>query len=319
MSDEQRAKEMIVKEQPIGGELAMSADQVLSQVRLVQEIMQKVMKEGEHYGVIPGCGDKPTLLKSGAEKLAFTFRLCPEYDVTKDWLPNGHLTVDVTCRIYSSQHNFLGSGVGMATTMETKHRYRNAALKCPMCGKETIIKGKREYGGGWLCFAKKGGCGQKWNDGALEIEGQVQGKVENPDPADQYNTVVKMGKKRAYVDAILTVTAASDIFTQDIEDLPEFAAPPAAPPKTGDKKKPTTQKRNGKGNQAPPSSPPPAQQQTPPPEPPPARNSGSTEPGAFDDWTVEQCNAVCEKNPVLKMAITKAWNSVINTKDNYCR
>jgi len=28
---------------------------------------------------------------------------------------------------------------------------------------------------------------------------------------------------------------------------------------------------------------------------------------------------VCEKNPVLKMAITKAWNSVINTKDNYCK
>ena len=30
-----------------------------------------------------------------------------------------------------------------------------------------------------------------------------------------------MAKKRALVDAVLTVTAASDIFTQDIEDIPE--------------------------------------------------------------------------------------------------
>jgi hypothetical protein len=32
---------------------------------------------------------------------------------------------------------------------------------------------------------------------------------------------MKMAKKRAHVDAILTATAASDIFTQDVEDMPE--------------------------------------------------------------------------------------------------
>jgi len=42
---------------------------------------------------------------------------------------------------------------------------------------------------------------------------------ENPNPADQYNTVLKMAKKRAYVDATLSATAASDIFTQDIEEI----------------------------------------------------------------------------------------------------
>ncbi len=38
-------------------------------------------------------------------------------------------------------------------------------------------------------------------------------------PADYYNTVLKMAKKRAMVDATITATACSDIFTQDIEDL----------------------------------------------------------------------------------------------------
>jgi len=35
------------------------------------------------------------------------------------------------------------------------------------------------------------------------------------------NTILKMAKKRAQVDAVITATAASDIFTQDIEDLPD--------------------------------------------------------------------------------------------------
>lgn len=36
---------------------------------------------------------------------------------------------------------------------------------CPKCGtNKSVIKGKEEYGGGWLCFAKKGGCGEKWQD-----------------------------------------------------------------------------------------------------------------------------------------------------------
>ncbi|WP_418719751.1 hypothetical protein [Bilophila wadsworthia] len=47
------------------------------------------------------------------------------------------------------------------------------------------------------------------------------GRVEHDNPADYYNTCLKMAKKRALVDAVLTCTAASDIFTQDIEDEPQ--------------------------------------------------------------------------------------------------
>ena len=43
--------------------------------------------------------------------------------------------------------------------------------------------------------------------------------METDNPADHYNTVFKMAKKRALVDAVLTTTAASDIFTQDLEDI----------------------------------------------------------------------------------------------------
>ncbi|WP_174520718.1 hypothetical protein [Alicyclobacillus shizuokensis] len=40
-----------------------------------------------------------------------------------------------------------------------------------------------------------------------------------PDPYTLANTVLKMAKKRALVDAALTVASLSDIFTQDLEDI----------------------------------------------------------------------------------------------------
>jgi hypothetical protein len=46
-------------------------------------------------------------------------------------------------------------------------------------------------------------------------------RTANLDLPDQYNTILKMANKRALVAAVLNVTAASDIFTQDLEDLEE--------------------------------------------------------------------------------------------------
>jgi hypothetical protein len=193
--------------------------------------MASVMKEGEHYGKIPGCGDKPALLKPGAEKLSLTFRLAPKYQIKKTDLPNNHREYEITCRlVHINTGQVFGEGVGSCSTMESKYRWRESQRKCPKCGAAAIIKGKAEYGGGWLCFQKKGGCNAKFKDYDQTIEGQTLGRVENPDIADQYNTVLKMAKKRAHVDATLTATAASDIFAQDIEDFSEPNPVPAPMP-----------------------------------------------------------------------------------------
>jgi hypothetical protein len=44
-------------------------------------------------------------------------------------------------------------------------------------------------------------------------------KYITQDPFSIANTILKMGKKRAYVDATLSLASLSDIFTQDIEDM----------------------------------------------------------------------------------------------------
>lgn len=44
-------------------------------------------------------------------------------------------------------------------------------------------------------------------------------KYLKTDFATNLNTVLKIAKKRAFVDAILTATHASRVFTQDVEDI----------------------------------------------------------------------------------------------------
>lgn len=211
-----------------------SVEEVIAQVTKIQTLMEKVMKQDEHYGVIPGT-QKPTLLKAGAEKLCFLFRLDPQYETTETH-DEPHLNITSRCTLWHIGSGLrMGSGMGSCSTKETKYAFRHAARKCPSCGKEAIIKGKEEYGGGWLCFKKKDGCGAKFKEGDAAIETQEVGQVANENLADVYNTVLKMSNKRALVAAVLNVTAASDIFTQDLEDYAviETSRPEAMPADNG--------------------------------------------------------------------------------------
>lgn len=213
--------EIVPFEQRLG---ALSVGDVRAQVNLIQHIMREVMKNGEHYGTIPGTGGKPTLLKPGAEKLCLVFRLAPDYQTTEQ-KEGDHLTVISKCTLmHIPSGQVFATGMGSCSTKESKYAYRQAARKCPVCGAEAIIKGKEEYGGGWVCFKKKHGCGTKFKNGDQAIEGQPLGRIPNEDLADQYNTVLKMSNKRALVAATLNATAASDIYTQDIEDMPAMVS-----------------------------------------------------------------------------------------------
>lgn len=199
---------------------AMSVNELKENLSFIKKVMVEVMKEGADYGKIPGCGDKPGLFQPGAQKLLMTFQLTDHVkkEEIRD-LGNYHreYAFIITVRSKTGRE---WDGVGTCSTLEAKYRYRGGARKCPKCGKETIIKGKKEYGGGWLCFTKKGGCGEKWEDGAKEIEGQTTEKVENENPADYWNTVRKMGFKRALVHASINATNTSELWSQDLEDLP---------------------------------------------------------------------------------------------------
>ena len=57
-----------------------------------------------------------------------------------------------------------------------------------------------------------------------------ESKYRSLNPYDVKNTLEKMAEKRSLVAAVLIGTAASDIFTQDIEDLPHLVSEDSEPP-----------------------------------------------------------------------------------------
>lgn len=189
---------------------AMTADGVQRQVNLIQEIMRRVMKNGEHYGTIPGCGPKPVLLKPGAEKLCTAFRIAPHFHINKSDTLNGHREYEIVCELKAMHTGVtICEGVGTCSTLEGKYRFRSQTIPTG----EEIPKDYKDRKG---FYKAKGFVCRKDDSGAWEwcrVE-----RVEHDNPADYYNTVLKIGKKRAMIDAVLTATAASDIFIQDIDE-----------------------------------------------------------------------------------------------------
>ncbi len=213
-------------------EASMSVAQLVARLDLISEVKARAMTVNVDYGVIPGT-NKPSLYKPGAEKLAVLFKLDVQIAHEEVWLPGDHVTVIANATVFDASTAWrLGYGGGLCSTKETRYAQRKQERLCPTCGTPAVIKGKEEFGGGWLCWQKRDGCGTKFRDGDVAIEGQEVGKVANPDLADLWNTAIKMAKKRAFIDAVLTVTGASAIFTQDLEDRSGAAADPviAGPP-----------------------------------------------------------------------------------------
>ena len=217
---------------PLAVRHELEVGELVAQVRKIQLVMKEVMRDGEHFGVIPGT-NKPTLYKAGAEKLCVVFRLRPEFESVEYW-DGAHLTVKSRCTlVHIPTGQSFGTGEGMCSTKESKYGKRKGERLCPQCGVAAIIKGKdfktgETKGQGWVCWKKKDGCNAKFKDGDPAIESQETGTVENPDLPDLYNTVLKMANKRAHTAAVLLSTAASDIFTQDLEDMPQAQAAPKA-------------------------------------------------------------------------------------------
>jgi hypothetical protein len=137
--------------------------QTMQKINQFQQLVKNTLKEGYDYGIIPGTGNKPTLLKPGAEKILMLLGLTSEYEIVKavEDYKKGFFDYTVKCMLYKNGMK-ITEGVGKANTREKKY-----------------IK---------------------------------------QDPFSIANTVLKIAKKRAQIDATLTVAALSEIFTQDLDE-----------------------------------------------------------------------------------------------------
>lgn len=213
---------------------AYTAAEIKSQVKRIQEVMQAVMKKDMHYGIIPGT-PKPTLYKAGSEVLLSTFRIAVDPEIL-DLSTSDEIRYQVKARgVHMSSGVTVGVGVGEASTNEEKYKWREATCVEEFDATDDSrrrVKYRKDY-----------------------RSGQVSHKYQiRAEPSDAANTVLKMAKKRAQIDLTLTALAASDIFSQDADDMPpeyrhmaEGSGKPetAAPQATGNGGKAATNKQIG--------------------------------------------------------------------------
>lgn len=212
-------------------QLATISPQVLvARMQKIEEAMSIAMKVNVDYGTIPGT-PKPTLYKSGAERLCTLFNIAPISVAVNIDNPDG-ITVRVTCTGRHQLTNaLLGTGLGEASSNEAKWKWRK-----PVCQQEFDETAPDRRRKKW-CKGKNGSAYQ---------EQQIR-----TEPDDIGNTVLQMATKRALVAMVRTVTSASAIFLQDLEDMPEDVREQileAERDRRGDRSPPPQQQQQAKAN-----------------------------------------------------------------------
>jgi len=189
------------------------AEEVSNLVNKLSNFYRHVLKQGTDYDIIPGT-PKPILLKPGAELLLRYFNLRAEIksmqSIENTDPNNPYFQYNVTIAIYNSNGEKLGEGMGSANSRETKFAYRWVSEKNVPANLDKKILEKRVN------------------------KGEILYKIPSS-PSEIFsiaNTIMKMAQKRALVSAVLMVTGASRIFTQDLEDYAENEI--IQPPKTNE-------------------------------------------------------------------------------------
>ena len=192
--------------------------QMLAQHTQFTEFIKGAMKDGVDYGSIPGTADdKKTLLKPGAEKLLVGCGLTAQYDVITaesdhdrivpyeivKWVPEYQKP--------SPEDKKRGLDEGELREIRNKQ------------GGTWLQRRSVERGNSYGLYSYTMNC--KLLNRAGEVVGQGVGHCSTMEtkyirnPRDLGNTVLKLAKKRALVDAVLSTFGLSERFNQDLEDL----------------------------------------------------------------------------------------------------
>ena len=258
-----------------------------------EKIIASVLKPTHDFGVIPGT-NKPTLLKAGAEKIADSLNCYADYEAitaVEDWDKPLFYYVYRARLIHRATGNLIAEAEGSANSMEARYRWRwvpEHQIPANLDKATLLTQGGRsfEFGfaidkaetGGkygkpaayWQAFraAIENGTATpvtKTSKGGKALTGfeidATQYRVPNDDIFTLINTLQKMSQKRAKVAVVLVGTNASDVMTQDLEDMDTSqiaTAPPptrqqAEPPEPpAEQPKPTRQRRRTTTEEEPP-------------------------------------------------------------------
>ncbi len=192
-------------------DMAQKLEDMKAKISLVNQFFKDIMEKDIDFGIIPGT-PKPSLYQPGADKLCSLYNLAKTIaskDENKN-LDSGHYDVTVRVRLVHRGSNVVaGELEGSCSTMESKYRYRWVGERDVPKGIDKNSLMFKEYDGQYGPYKKY--------------------RIENDDLYSQWNTVLKMAIKRAYVGATLCATGLSGIFSQEEGDLDAWIEGDEAP------------------------------------------------------------------------------------------
>lgn len=160
------------------------------------ELIQKSFIEKIHFGKIPGT-DKPTLYQNGAASVTGWYLCYPQYKILSEEHDPNRVN-----EYFGNEWKWdqeAGRKVKQKSkTKQTSTGYHVYRIECQIVHRGT----------GQIVGTGVGAC-------ATSEEKYISR------PNDLENTILKMAKKRAFVDAALITFSLGELFTQDVEDLPE--------------------------------------------------------------------------------------------------
>jgi hypothetical protein len=169
----------------------------LDAIQHFQSLVQSNLIQDTDYGIIPGV-KKPSLYQPGAEKIAKLLELAEYYDIEKieDW-DKGFFYYLIKCTLKMIGTDIvISTGLGSANSKEPKWAYRWVwPNEVPVGMDKTKMVSRKLKSGGY------------------------QYRLNNEEIYEIVNTILKIGKKRAFIDAVKSAGRLSNLFTQDIEDI----------------------------------------------------------------------------------------------------
>lgn len=285
---------------------------LVAQRQAMMDIIRQVMQEGVHYGYIYRVNprtkqkvkltERPTLHDPGALvlQLLWGLRGVPVFEREEEELeadPPRMLYV-VRYELYHIRTGILaGCGYGAANSLEERWRYRwvpESQLPDP-AQKDSLPKRIA-----------------RTEDG----EHYWQYRIPNQELAGLQNTIRKMAVIRARRDAVLTVTASKDLFTQDLDELEEWVRSEAEAAEAAEAESAADPKASGDGSVNRPSSggrrrtqpAPPAQRPSSPAAPEPGTSTPPLAPEGPNDPSSERPVLPKEWQLLVNDATTRGWS-----------
>ena len=180
------------------------------------EFLKQVLVEGVDYGSIANERGKAGMFKAGAEKVAIGYGLRPEFEVIDKDIDHDRETKFLMTKWEFAKEKETPNWTELLAAGQLRER---RSKKGGTYWQRAII----EQGTALGLYRYVVRCRLYAGDGR-EV-GQGVGAASSLEskyiraPRDSENTILKMAKKRAMVDAVLTAAGLSDRFTQDTEDI----------------------------------------------------------------------------------------------------